>query len=1796
MKAETTARIEQYRNELPRKREKIFAAAMMLAIAIISAASATYAWITLSASPEVTSIDTTVAANGSLEIAMANGTGAAPGRSAAGDSTGAGTAITDANTKWGNLVNLSDPSYGLANVTLRPAALNGTTGLLSNPLYGVGYGEDGRVTGMVTNDDFRFTYFEKVSGKFLVDTDDNHLGVRAISTVQYENLEGTGTFRKMASEVRSSLATAKNNYIKMTDKTNEPGKTFVPALEGLMGAYATCKADSSQNLNNMDVSGYIQNLYNMLVYYRDNVINVEGESYVQMVNMITMIKTGEEDAGYTVETLVQAYNAGSIDNSIKETITSFDEFASEYSNLQEYLKTSEKGDYSDLTAAEKNKSLAYWAYYQQNGGTVYWKNINGLVNWLCDINEVTLNGTKLKNLGLKRAMELMNEQPLFAVLHEGSALYKLEKRTGADMNAPVTVTVKYMGTHSLNAIMSTSAEGEGSAETDLQTIQNMQPDSFKGGTPTAQDTYALAVDMWLRTNAGSPTTVEQITSTSEDGKITTVTDPVRAYLTLEGAVLTKTVQEPITMTGGDGKEYPTYEATFTVGGQKEQAIVILKDDGNYYVITEDGEDENFEEQIKKANGGQLPQDLKYKERSVPKEIVVGYEGVNRVWDDEQMAPYESIEGTSTTQGGGSCYIFYAKNPTDQSRFLELLESMRVAFIDADGNLIGAATMDTEHYYAENGKVTVPLTLDKSKVISLGVGSDGKDVYALTALVKNAATRITAIVYLDGTKLSNQMVLASGDIQGNLNIQFGSYVASKITTITKMTNEDGSEGTTTETVYKPYDPNESVKYEPVMDDKIAVTASVSEDSFEYNKDEAAKTTLRVVVDGVTPKNVHVRFIRAISATQGVQQEEVQLEGSGADWSGEIVFDKPGNYVLRTVWVDGVEYDLNQEPVYVKVSGSSVNSLSCDALPAGKNRAKIMTANSSFSTNMTLGFSSSEEMPNSLKGVFEDAEGRNVMVTFKLDKGVWKGTATFNTSGIFTMKYVSLDGEFYEVQESLQPTLELLLGLKTSTSISASADTLAKLQTVKADALPTRFVFDKAKLGADSVTLNVSTRIYDNSGNEIRELTGVNLYYGKAGSDKDGLDAVLAWNEATEGYTGDFLIRTAGTYSFTKVTVKADGKTSEIKAATSAPNIQVMPPDDVSYYGSTTEAYQFCPNKNGVVSVELAYSNAASNITATLKNQAGKRIVVENTAEDETQVIMGETTERDGKTVTEWIFAIPDTADVSQEGEWSLEAITLYGVYYNKVYYGEEGVTIDLSAEHIRTKVVNYVRVTLAGTSHAGENAFTGTFMTNHPVDDMTVTIEDYEHEPIQAEIGAVKVAYWLNSDKVSMDTYGYTASNLSAGVIVDAVGSSRQNDATVYDIGTLNFQQAGPYETCTVTFMLDGEPYTASTAQGAKAPLQYRDGGRASEMCPQFDVKWTAPTVKITGLNPDPSKTYDVNAGGMSSNPKAQETHTYISPDGFYAHMSAEMGLVIAGKCISVTWPKMTLTLSNVGTRFSTAVFSVTNGNGSASGSEAPRDYTFKPGELTQTEQIGITDGSRQQAGNQKMTTIVMNYNGVAYTMKLSNMVEIYEVEQPIGTLTFQMPVAAQQINTEELVRPNGNKVTLPEVADFIEKVSSSTNTPGSRQKVSSSSETVYYRKGTMNYQSKKITTTVYKTPYTGEAFNITYRLKGWTISGVRAKDEAAITVNNGNMVMPGATVNLSFGVRYTAIPVLEEMSRTSAGTMTTYFYQQETTAPNGTSWNMAAPDGIMFKNEATMNEYVNEKKKSGTFDIGWKDS
>ena len=1815
MTSETRERIKQYEGALPHIKEKITAAAVLLVIAMTIMVTATYAWITLSTSPEVTSIDTTVAANGALEIAMANGTGAAPGRSAAGDSTGKDNNVVRANNTWGNLVNLSDPSYGLANVVLRPAALNGTTGLLTNPLYGVEYGEDGRVTGMVIGDDFAYTYFDPNAtttgeGMFLVDLKGEHLGVRAISTVKFENLQGAEKMNELLKAANASLTEAKSNYAKITNEKAEPGKSYITSLQGLIQIYAQNVIDKKPQ-NTLDVTEYVPNLYNMVQDIYDSVMLKVGESYVYMANLYDVLK-GDKQGNWFVgnnalEDLIAEYKANKLPKAFTEAAVGFKQFVTDYQSFQTYLKKGAKEDFSDLSAPQQKNSLACWAYKANGGTTVYWTDISTQINWLCSINTATINGKTLNQLSsMSAALDILNAKERKAVLHDG-AVKRLEKRLGQQMNPKIKITVDpsglggmaaLAGKQTLDATVTTDAAAPYDAEEDIKAVKALNTGSYRGDTATAEDTHALAVDLWLRTNAGASSaataTIEE--GTDEDGKkYTKTTEPLRAYLTLEGKVLLQDIEQRATVKAPDGNTYDAFTATVTLGSDKyEQEVYQKKQDTNYYYVGED----NKEEKFTRPDGATV----EYTPKMEKVTIVTGYDGVNRVWNDTQMAPYEVEGATSTTQGGGSCYTFYASTEADQQRFLDLLGSMRVAFVDGKGTLIGAATMDTEHYYAENGKVTVPLALDKSSAVSLGVDKDGNSIYGLMPLVKNAATRITAIVYLDGTKLTNQMVLASGDIQGNLNVQFGSCTAYKITTVTHDTDAEGNAITSTKVDYKQEgNANESIENEPVMTETIKVSASLNGNT-EVDFDPANPLTtvgVNVKIEGkASPGSVYVRFIRAISSTQGVQQEIVNLTGNGDSWNGTATFKKPGNYVLRTVWVDGAEYDLSHEPLKVTIRGASVNGITCDAITGG-NFARIMQSGSSFKTNMTLGFTSSKQTPSRVNGIFMDEGGRQVNVPFYLEGGNWKGTAVFYTSGTYTMKYVEIDGEQFEIRAELQPTLELQLGLKSGTRISADADTQAKIQAMAPEGMivsPTRFVLDPSKDGKDGVTLTVTTKLYDNTGEEIKGLSDVRIYYSRVGSVTGGLDANLTWNASAGAYVGEFHIVAAGTYRFSNVKVG----TNTITAATADTNsIQVMPPDDALYMQNDlhTDAYQYAPSKNAKMTVAIAYSSAATRV---------KAVIEVNGAEYTVQGIMGaEDTEHQTEDITSinlWNFwqlkQEGETEDRQPlpEGRWTLKSITLYGVYYDGKYYDDEtGVTVDLSGENITTKVVNNIMVTLSGTSHN----FTGYFMDDHKVNDLTVTVADYEGEVIRGvEIGNVKVQYTRGA--VGLDSeYGYTVNALAPTVYGD--GILKSGSATEYKIAEMNFQIAGPYRNAVVELTVDGVSGTAGNVTGTV--LKYVVGGAASENCPQYDVKWTAPTVKITALKPDPSKTYEVNAGGMSSNPKAQETHTYISPDGFYAHMSAEMGSVLAGACTGVTWPKMELTLSDAGSRFSTAIFSVTNGNGSAKGSEAPRDYTFTPSVLKKTEQIGkgatnAFDGSREQAGNQKMTTIVMNYNNVAYTLKLSNMVEIYEVEQPIGTLTYQVSVSAQQLSTEELVRPvNNNKVTLPTIADYVEKVSSSASTPGNRQKVSSTSELVYYRIRFGNYQSKTITTTIYKTPYTGEAFSVTYHVKGWVITGVRASDEAAVSVNNGKMLLPGATVNLSFGVRYTAIPVLEEVSRVSAGTTTTYFYQQETTAPNTTTWHVTAPTGgTSYSNETKMNEYVNAQIKNGTFDIGWKDS
>lgn len=137
-------------------RNKMMAAVSMLLVSSIMMVSSTYAWFTLSTAPEVKNISTTVAGNGSLEIALMPMSG-----NFAEIGTGTGTSLDGtagakvANTTWGNLITLSGGTtdtdyYGLNQVTLVPASLDIAKNPES-PLKTAIYGADGRVSDLTAN-------------------------------------------------------------------------------------------------------------------------------------------------------------------------------------------------------------------------------------------------------------------------------------------------------------------------------------------------------------------------------------------------------------------------------------------------------------------------------------------------------------------------------------------------------------------------------------------------------------------------------------------------------------------------------------------------------------------------------------------------------------------------------------------------------------------------------------------------------------------------------------------------------------------------------------------------------------------------------------------------------------------------------------------------------------------------------------------------------------------------------------------------------------------------------------------------------------------------------------------------------------------------------------------------------------------------------------------------------------------------------------------------------------------------------------------------------------------------------------------------------------------------------------------------------------------------------------------------------------------------------------------------------------------------------------------------------------
>lgn len=1281
MRRDTARRIALYHAQLPHLKEKLGVAALGLVIAALVSVSATFAWITLSRAPEVTAIDTTLSANGALEIALNRGE--TPEDADIDESAAFDEALTAANIRWGNLINLNDPSYGIADLTLRPAQLN-TAALTTNPFWSAVYGQDGRITELDSR--YIYTRYSENDKLFVAANGNKDYGVRAISSYKAQTTGETAS----AYEVKYKAVMAAHTEVNQYYMNSVTSAENVGSLGDALGTYLQSKVnekgygyhkDPKLDSANLEMTpNQVQTLLNMFSGLQ-TAMEKEKTALAALANLQQYIYAQQNnyEAPYleltwaNIAADAETYDIAGENHKTGQEATCPGE-AVALTNLKKFI--------SDAGAVDSDVAhLRELVEKTKQGQKVYSNEINDQVLHICNGRDVILDGqtvdqalkdpvkTVLKmtggtlpvviGSGILRDFEQMAVDPAYRLPYgkDWSA-----RRNRAPVHVEVYIKVGDAWVIDMTACLSTNASGGSHFMADYGKISP----ELEGGDRVAQDTYGMAVDFWLRSNAE------------------------KTYLTLEGAV--------------------------------------VKDEETNTVLS--------------------------------------FDGVNRVWNTTNDA---ILTTASTTQGGGSCYTYYADSPEELQRSLRLLGSMKVAFMNTQsGVLLATAVMDTENYYALNGRVTVPLVL--STVDSMTVpgdapettdtpetpaapgegetsgdtgsdtGSDTQLRRAITVLYADREENLTAILYLDGANLTNQDVLSSGDIKGQLNLQFGS--SEPLSTLGDS------------------DLEMATRY---------VTAEVDKSEFTYKPDADMTAQVKIHVTGGQPEKMTGFFVREINAQQGTRQlpEMTFAQEKDGDktihWTASHTFTTPGTYYLHYVRMDGVDYRV-AEPAKVVVSGFTVNSVTWGGM---NNEKTYYTVDGSYQESVTakVSFTDPTLRPQRLQAVFTHTDGNSVYVELHSDGSgeTWTGSGSFTTSGTYTLRYLMVDGMAYDIGESAK-TLHLYLGL--SAKVSQGLDS------------PLTENYDKDSPAKEVYTRNLQVWIRDNAGNPLEGLENAKITYRPGTSASGAITAELAPGSAGY-YTAALPLVNPGRYVFDSIDTGGSGTIRTLTEE--APVFTIIPPDAPQYdaensvnilnvegvqYALLEQTGYIAPiriRNSGAVQLEAVVYNSVTRDYYTLSRDRGLTYAADN-----------------GGT---WTLQLPayeaQNGQQRVDGVWQLVCLKLSGCYdgTDKVvlrdaanpiiwlgttpeaesYKAKNGLTADETFDFspLSTEVISAVQVEMTpGTTALGSK--TAAFMTPHKVADLgiAVTLRDYKGNVIPADklTGAtLHISYTANEDA---NTYGY----------------------------------------------------------------------------------------------------------------------------------------------------------------------------------------------------------------------------------------------------------------------------------------------------------------------------------------------------------------------------------------------------------------------------------------------------------
>ena len=1639
-------RIQEHEKRLPHLREKIAAALVLFIVASLMLSVVTFAWLTLSVAPEASNISMSIAANGSLEIALAyevlrdangdpildengNVIPVAPGASQVGDSN---LDLLLKNRTWGNLVNLSDPSYGLENIVLRPATLK-TDSLLSKPLYAAKYTTDGRIER--TRSDFAYAQWNPTLSQF---TKSDYMGIKAISSIKETGVSVTNPllekYNDMLDTVGSKFDTAGNKFRLLATSNH------MVAINGLMSTYMNGTLNQDVD-NQLCTAEDIDSFYLMMEEVLSGTMQYMGEAYMMLIEIYQIDTYGLNE--YTPYTDINTFcnEISTYINTLNSARTAKGKAAVSIATIKQFAT-----DYNGLKTQIQNLSK------YRGSQTTKWSEIKSIVNFVVDINTCEVNGKTISSLlgSLSANMTALTSMLKNSAENNNAIVKKgLLKRldlmlyNGVDSFYIPTATItiqreafekRISGQNSLVQSMAMSAAGfSGSAQT-KEVYANIKTDApsdttgatvYKDSSNTlkaldaeikvtdfiAQDTYGLSVDFWIKTNAAN------------------------SYLILEGEVkytyvdVTKT----IVIVNEDGsstehKNIPIYIAnvkTTSVKGEESEEIVASEEvykleDGIWrYVYNNDPVEKSESGTVDDGNGNQIDASLTVEIVGTPEnkqdKIISGYSGANRIWTEDELKNMSESE-YRTTQGAGSCYSFYA-DPAEAEQIMEILAALRIAFVDQSGNLIGSARLATELCYSEYGKHTVPIVLADNCMKTGWVDDNGNPIYAITQLEKNTPTLITALIYLDGAVVTNEKVLSSSNIEGSFNIQFGST-----------------------------DVLVPIENEELMGDEIRVSGSIvggnpTVDFSEEMEKTGYDVNVTLNIDGSTPTSVYAYFLRKISATQGTKQEKLVFTlNSSGEWVATMNFKSPGEYILRSVIVDGIEREL-QIAEGASPPTVTINGFSCTNFHGSVNEQNhtYRTANSIVNEKfyVTVSAKDSGLVPKTVEAIFFGDNDKSVTVNMTDTDGdtTYEGLATFQSSGTYTCQYLIVDGDYYELTGTY--TREVYTGLRVAVWISQREG-------------DTPFTNQEKPLGKEILSekgyqyifstphyFDVQMKIFDNEGKAMEELTDVSIFF------TGDIDATLRWNASSRQYTGQLpVISAPGTYTFKSVVVG----TEVINSAKSAMSITAIPNSPVSYLGLDASIPTQVVRIEGASSMDEQGTISLKFINAQSADVFG---LFEQQSKDGTTyyIIKADQNETNKNIHT---FTIPD-----EDGVWTLKEVKMSLVYdgdSENFYMGDESLEnlfdenttcvaaivgegsdannrwetateyydLALDTNWTATAVIKSMHSVSLSAGYSGH-----TFMDPYTITDKVVIIHGFGNiEGVDIQVSNVTLTYDLLKTDTKV-TWSGEVESIVKTLVANGNEYVMPANSTLSLPGTYNI-------TLSYTVTVNGNSYSVSEILKIQETLSYSmptvtitavtpEAGGAYDNTTDSQV---ADSSKTSGSGCNATTTYTINAAHKSSGGVSgisadkftadvyfkclhDGTSSYTGDQKYHAHISD------AG----YSNPSVTLKLEGLGNKYSSAQLNFSNDNShiynsveyttsglngtwtttnltpfswtpSTSNGEAKRYVGYCSSQKSRSGDTINAVGKKTVVGTITANTLDVVVDGITYTITLTNTITI----------------------------------------------------------------------------------------------------------------------------------------------------------------------------------------------------------------